>query len=215
MKNRAKTVGAVVVVGGALKKDEKSGIWRTTRFDETGDRFGVQGDHLRVIAGALKYKINPENTIIIALGGKGQLRRVKGVEALSTVLKRELTALGVPGDKIIRESRSGTTYSQLRELKKIIKMMDLKKVQIISNKWHLPRIKAMMSYGPHLKDIHQLAEIEFVEAEAAVIKGEKGIWEKVIRRAYASKALKARIENEREGVRQIRSGKYKFVGRYC
>lgn len=208
-------IRTVAVLGGAITRDARSGIWRTTRFNEGGDNFGAQGDQLRVVAAAIQYKKNPDRTIVIVLGGKGQLRHVKGVEPLSAVLTRELVDLGVPKDKIIRESRSGTTYSQLVELQKIIRKMKLKDVQIISNRWHLPRIKATIDYGPKLEDFHKQASVRCVSAEAVVVRSGAGGWKRRVERAYASRQIRERIKVEREGVRQIKCGEYKYSGRYC
>ena len=61
---------AIIILGGSIIKDEHTGKWRTTYFDEQGDNYGALGDHLRVEAAVYLFKNNP-NTLIIASGGKG------------------------------------------------------------------------------------------------------------------------------------------------
>jgi len=102
MNNFVNKKTAIVILGGGLKKDA-DGRWRTTNYDESGDNFGVSGDRLRVVAANYLYKNNQEQ-LIIASGGKGQLKNIPGAPAVSEVLKRELIELGVPEEKIIEEN---------------------------------------------------------------------------------------------------------------
>ena len=49
---------AIIVLGGGLTKDTK-GAWHTTTLNDRGDRYGVQGDRLRVEAAAILAKKHP------------------------------------------------------------------------------------------------------------------------------------------------------------
>ncbi len=133
---------AIVIIGGGLVKD-KEGFWRTTTFKE-GDDFGALGDNLRVVAGSILAKKYPD-ALVIALGGKGQLEKIKDAPTVASIIKKELVSLGIDPLKIICEEKSGSTFQQLRELKKIIEDKRIESLLIISNKYHLPRVEAMLA----------------------------------------------------------------------
>lgn len=198
----------IAVLGGGLKKDA-DGRWRTTNYDEPGDKFGVSGDRLRVVAARYLYKSNPEQ-IIITSGGKGQLKDIPGAPTVSEVLRRELIELGVSEEMIIEENNSGNSYEQLREIKKIIGEKELKGIGFLSNDWHLPRIKAMIEQFEELKEILDLTKIEFLSAEKICLEYDKEAWQEIIERAYKSEGLKERIKREQKGIQDIKQGRYKI-----
>lgn len=208
MNNIVNEKTAIVILGGGLKKDA-NGRWRTTNYDEPGDNFGVSGDRLRVVAAGYLYKNNPKQ-IIIASGGKGQLKDIPDAPTVSEVLKKELMELGVPEEIIIEEKKSGNTYQQLQEIKKIIKDKGLKNISLLSNEWHLPRIKEMIETMPELKEIFNLTKVEFLSAEKICLEYDKEAWQETIEQAYKSEGLKERIEREQKGVQDIKEGKYKI-----
>lgn len=199
---------AIIILGGGIKKD-KNGKWRTTNFDEKGDNFGASGDRLRVIAGSYLYKDNPEK-LIIASGGKGQLKDIPDAPTVASVIKKELIELDVPADKILEENNSGNTYQQLQEMKKNIQKKALKNITVISNKWHLPRIKAMIKIDPDLKKIFGAGNLKILSTEEICLTYKPKVWQPIIKAAYESEDIKKRIKLEQEGVKQIKEGTYKF-----
>ncbi len=201
---------AIIVLGGGLIKEKEK--WRTTNFSDKGDKFGALGDRLRIVAASYLYKDNPER-IIIASGGRGQVRAGSDEPAVATVIKKELQELAVPADKIIKETKSRNTYVELIELQKIIKERGLKTVTIISNKYHLSRLEAMIKYCPELfglKKMFAVSKLTFKSAEEILINYDFGAWQKIITRAYNSAGMKERIKLEKMGVKDIKAGKYKF-----
>lgn len=199
---------AIVIVGGGLKR-EADGRWRTTTFEDKGDNFGLSGDKLRVIAASYLYKENPK-MFIVALGGKGQLKNIQNAPNVSAIIKKELIDLGVAEEKIIEENNSGTTYQQLEELKKIIKEKKLKYIMIVSNEYHLPRIKAMIEALPQLKEMSKLINIELIAAEKVLLDYDRETWQEIIKIVYNSQAMKKRIQLEQKGIKDIKEGRYKF-----
>lgn len=199
----------IFIIGGALIK--AAGIWRTANYDE-GDNFGVSGDRLRVLAAAHLYK-NNKNLFFIALGGRGQLKNISGSPAVAKIIKRELINLGVPVGKIAVEEKSGNTYEQLAALKNIIKKNKLKKFFVISNRYHFPRIKAMLDLAPGLNGFKNKAK--FISAENVVIKYGENKWKKIIDKARRSSAMKERIKLEEAGVKQIKQGTYQYGNKNC
>jgi hypothetical protein len=199
---------AIVVLGGGLKKGA-DGKWRTTNYDEPGDKFGILGDRLRVVAASYLYKKNPGITII-ASGGHGQSRGLKGVPTVSEVIKRELIEMSVPKKDIVKEEMSGNTYEQLREAKRLTSKLGIKKIVFLSNKWHLPRIKKMFEKFAELKEIQSLVDLDLKDAERILLDNNRKRWQKIIKQAYRSEELKKRIKLERQGIEAIKQGKYKL-----
>jgi hypothetical protein len=88
--------------------------------------------------------------------------------------------------------------------------MGLNKIGILSNDWHLPRIKTMLDNLSELKEIFDLAKVEFLSAEKICLEYGKEAWQEIIDKAYKSEALKKRIELEQKGVQDIKEGRYKI-----
>jgi len=201
----------IVVLAGGLRSTLNG--WRTTNFSESGDNFGICGSRLRVLAAAALYNFFSGfkiKSLIIASGGKGQYQRIKGAPFLSAVLKKELIELGIPGNKILEENRSNNTYQQLEELANIVKDRNFKNVILISNKYHLPRIKVFKETDKNLRKI--LAPVLTIKsAEEILIAANPKKWAPYIKKAYNSKFMKERITLEKRGEKQIKNGTYNFT----
>jgi len=196
----------VIVLGGGLKK-EADDRWRTTNFGEEGDNFGEMGDRLRVLAAAELYRQDSQ-VIFVASGGRGQFENVPGAPAVGTVMKKELEDLGVPSDKIKEEIKSGSTREQLQELMKLISEAKPEEIKIVSSRWHLPRVKAMIENFAELNFLKNQT-IELISAEDVLIHQDEKKWRPIIEKAYNSEGMKKRIEKEKQGAKDIESGQYK------
>lgn len=197
----------VVILGGGIKKDA-NGQWGSAGFHDR-NKFGAAGAKLRVQAAYILYSKNPKQ-IIIASGGRGIYKNIVGMPTVAEVIARELTDLGVPESAIAKEEKSNTTWQQLRELKKIIKKENLGSTPIVSNRYHLPRIQAMVEADDELRALLNKRRIELVSAEEVLIKHDPNQWQEKVDKAYHSKEMKKRITIEEKGVRDIKSGTYKF-----
>ncbi|MDE2001766.1 MAG: Gfo/Idh/MocA family oxidoreductase [Patescibacteria group bacterium] len=196
---------AIVVLGGALRKTKKG--WRTTNFNE-GDDFGVAGDRLRVLAAAELYKsvrAKGGNALIMASGGKGHYRGTD-TPPISSVIKSELVRAGVFAGDIIREGISNNTREQLAESVKLLKNRKIGKVTVISNRYHLPRIKAFIETDKGLRSLY--GNFRLRSAEEILLKADSQKWKRKIADAYASESMKKRIALEKMGEKQIRNGTY-------
>ena len=196
----------LVILGGGLRQD-KNGHWHTT-LGEVG-RYGLLNDRLRVVAASVLWEAN-KNLLIVASGGRG---RVEGGLpdglTLSKVIKDELIELGVPPENIAEENKTNSTYEQLMAIKNMMNSGELSgKVTIISNDYHLPRIEAMIEYTKLKGDL--FGKIELVAAEDVLIKYKKAEWSDFIEKTKKSEAMSERLENEKKGVEQIKSGNYDF-----
>lgn len=194
----------IVILGGSLKKE--GGLWRTAHFDE-GDNFGTTGDTIRVIAGSYLFKEGLAGHILVS-GGKGQYKNDTKTPTIASVMKKELIDLGVAPDKIEEETQSENTYQQLRALKDVVAENGWNSVGIISNRYHLPRIQAMIECGPSLGIISPI--INLICAEDVLLTYAPNSWQKVIEEAYRREEMKKRIAIEQMGVKDIREGRYKF-----
>lgn len=202
----------IAVLGGALIKDESG--WRTTHFNE-GDNFGASGDWIRTVAAHYlyeDYKILTSNLFIVVSGGRGQLESVPDAPALADILCGELLELGIPADRIFKENQSGNTFQQLRELSRLIFELNFGKITVISNRWHLPRISAMIARVPALASLRRMKSdknLVLESAEEIVLKHDRGRFGKIIADAYQSKEMQERIRLEKAGVAAIKAGTYK------
>ncbi|HEY9584297.1 MAG TPA: YdcF family protein [Candidatus Paceibacterota bacterium] len=198
----------LVVLGGGLRQD-KSGRWRTTLGEKEMGRHGLLNDRLRVVAASALWAEN-KNLILIASGGKGHVEgRLPDNLTLSKVIKEELIELGVPAENIIEENKSGSTYEQLTAVKNMMKSGELSgKISIISNDYHLPRIKAMIEYTKLKDDLS--GKTELVGAEDVLMKYKKAEWGDFIDKSKHTPAMIERLNNEKKGVEQIKSGTYKL-----
>lgn len=190
---------------------DKNGKWRTTNFDE-GDNFGISGDRIRVAAASYLYD-NGKDQEYIVLGGQGQLRGILGEETVASVIKNELMELKIPAKKIKIEEKSGNTSQQLKEAAKMLAKIRFGKISLISNQWHLPRVRAMIKYGEELgflKELLKKKKLKLLAAESVAVKHQPEIWSSIVQMAYASEAMKRRIALEKNGIQQIKNGAYKF-----
>lgn len=199
---------AIVILGGGMIKDKATGRWRTTNFNE-GDKFAVDGGRLRVDAVAYLYQANPDCRIICS-GGKGQYAHIPDAASLSSVIKRELIVCHVPASKIIQEGKSGNTVQQLYNTSQLARRKKISRLVLISNRYHLPRIKTMLELLPALKESFKSLSVKLLSAEEICLKYDQHKWQPLIDRVYKTQAMKKRILLEQQGVRDLKQGKYKF-----
>ncbi|NUM25119.1 MAG: YdcF family protein [Candidatus Buchananbacteria bacterium] len=197
----------LITFSGGLKQS-KDGSWRTTNFNEAGDKSGVLGDRLRILAAAHLAKIYPQATVFV-LGGRGYQTINPQAPKISDVMERELVELGVAKNRIIKDGESGSSYEQLRYVNSLVKNQRLKKIGLISNRYHLPRLKTMIEHLADLSDL-QNAALEFLSAEDVLIEKNPDRWKKEIDEAYQTPAVKKRIQLEEQGITDLKSGQYRL-----
>jgi len=201
---------AIAIISAGVKKN-KNGTWSNTNLTERSNQLGAPGGSLRVIAASYLYKIMSDY-FLIALGGRGYDIKDKNPNRpdLCQITKNELKKLGLPENKIIEENKSNTTFEQLRELKQIILKLKLKSVIIVSNKYHLPRLKAMINKDLLLNSYLVSSRIRLVSAEKILLKYNPKKWEKIIKQGYSSVWMRVRIKMEKQGLKDLKNNKYKF-----
>ncbi len=191
---------AIVILGGGLIKD-KNGQWHSTRF-----KGPVFASHLRVFAGYYLFKKNPAS-LMIAIGGKGYLKSIAGAPTVSQIIKNELVAMGVPPKSILEEKKPNNTYQSLQKIKNIMLSQKINKIDMVTNQFHLGRIRAFISQDAVMKKLLKYNKIRMVAAEP-IVKIYKPELKNKIKMLYQSDKMKAVIALERTGIRQIKNGKY-------
>jgi hypothetical protein len=201
----AKEKTAIIILGGGLKRN-KNGSWRTANYGKAGDKFGMTGDRLRIIAGAYLAQDHGEY-LVLAAGGRGQYKNIPGSPNISRVIKNELLELGVPKKQILEESKSDTTYRQLQNVTRLVRKLRVIKVFILTNQWHIPRILALLKHNPGLRKLAGY-EPELLSAETIVLKYDRKKWRKIIQTARSSKEFKKRVKLEMNGIKAIKNQTY-------
>ncbi len=197
--NKNKKSEAIVILGGGLIKN-RNGAWQTRNYNNSSGA----GERIRVLAGYYMYK-RKEDSLIVASGGGGKKLHEPTTVTISSIVKSELIKLGVLKQKIIEDNKSISTFEQLKSVGKLINRYA--KIFIISNKYHLPRIKAMIAYIPELKFLKN--KVRIISGENIVIKYGPAKWRKTISAAYKTNAIKRVIAKEKQGIKDIRNDNYR------
>lgn len=191
---------AIVILGGGLAKD-KNGQWHSTGF-----KGPVFASHLRVLAGGYLFKKNPAS-LVIASGGKGYLKNTAGAPTVAQIIKRELIAMGIPTKSILEENSSNNTYQSLQKIKKVALTQKINKIAIVTNQYHLGRVRAFIGQNAEMKKLLKDNKIKLVAAESIVQRRKPELKNK-IKTLYQSDKMKAVAALERAGIRQIKRGTY-------
>src|SRR3989344_2724535 len=148
----------ISVLGGGIWKDE-NGAWRTSDNNApygNVPRFG----RWRVEAAAMLYRTRvgyqdrPDDKTYLLTHGRGMLPEKP---SNAEVACNELIELNVPREVIALDPLSHDTFSELYALNRRVEALGIDLVWVVSNDWHVPRIRAMLEYLP---DLHQLAAHE-------------------------------------------------------
>ena len=202
-----KSPDAIVVLAGGIKQDA-SGQWVSTDLTAADDKLGAPGGKLRVLAAAVYATAHPV-VAVIASGGKG-FDVPKDVPEnrppLCEIVQGELIAAGIPEARIEGECESNTTFQQLQQIELLRRNHGWRNIAIISNRWHLPRIDAML--GVEFSTIHTC--VQLISAEEVLIETDPVHWKAVIQEAYRSDYMKERIAREENGIAHIKDGTYQL-----
>lgn len=175
------------------------------RRKNNGSYGSDQLSYLRVLAGYYLYKnLSKKNKVkLIVSGGKGIYEEIRGVPPVAPVMKRELVMLGIR-PKEIKIDKTDFTYPELVWLKNRI---DGEEAFVVSNTYHLPRIRTMINFLPELQKLK--TKVKLVSAEKIVLKFNKKMRSK-IHNLNKSPEMKKKITSEKKGVKALKSGNYKF-----
>lgn len=201
---------AIVILSGGIKKD-KNGRWHSTDLSEEDNRWGAPGGYLRVLAAKHLFDVEP-GCIIVATGGQGYDVAVKDEQQplICEIIKSELADLEVVKEKIILEKKSNHTIDQVKALEQIIKKNKFDEIVVISSRYHLSRVQAIMKREKALSVFLEQGKIKLRSAEEILIKSNKNKWQGIVEQAYNSQWMSQRVAEEIKGVSDFRAGKYKI-----
>jgi hypothetical protein len=196
---------ALVVFGGDIWSGP-DGRWQTNGLDGPGDQHGPTFDRYRVIAASYLFQETGTEIFIIASGGEA----TKDRPSIASVIRAELVSFGVPEDRIIEEDQSENTHQQLKEVCQIVKERSLMEVRLLSNEWHLPRIKAMVECSPALDTLRQI-HWTLISAEEVLLSRDLLKWRPIIEKMRSDPHTAQRIALEKKGESEIREGTYRLT----
>lgn len=187
----------VIVHGGNIRR--KGERFASTNF-EPGEEKSF-GGHTRSRSAAELYR-NGKARLFIVSTGKTHPDPDAPTEA--SVMKDEIMKYGVPSECIIEEDLSTTTMSNLEESAKIIRERDLRSIGILSSSWHLARIREMLNTVGLEKEGRT---IKLLSAEK-ILNDRSPHFKHLIKKVYGSDEMKKKIQEEKQGINALRSGKY-------
>jgi len=197
---------AIILLSGGIVKEvreDEEVRYRSTKINE-GDAFGILWGEARVLAVAELANYFPQAVIIVT--------------SISFPFK-ELEELSISSDRIIFESLSRNTHTQIGEALRISKKKKIKKLVFVSNEYHLPRVRAIYenfeSLGSSSKKSKQAADsitysnklASFVAAEDILPHRDKK-FTKMIASMKKSPAYHKRVKNEKKGLSMLRRDEY-------
>ncbi len=189
-----------LVLGGTARKGGDR--WCTTLFEHKGDL----GDRLRVTAAAMLYHAKSIKPVVVVLGGRGTLP--PEAPTVAKIIEEELVSLGVLKEYVVREEKSRNTFEQLYN--SLPFLSDSGTMTLISNRYHLPRIRAFIHNRAELVPLKQLLltkRLMLVGAETIVGKKDASLTAQ-IKDWYRSSRVSEIIKSEEKGVKEIKRGLY-------
>lgn len=212
---------AVIVLGGGLHKIREK--FYPTNYRQ-GDDFGMLGGGMRIVAAIDLYFKRRTRKFVFSTGitkknksqygenipTEAETYRKKFLRSLASLKKQkerksEVGELETP--ECILEDRSFSTLSNIKEILQLVQDNTWHKIAIISNSYHIPRVKAL--YEQALEQHPELdVEIIFISAEDEVKTEHPGKYNKIIEKAYKTPGARERIKNEQKGLDDIKKGRY-------
>ena len=204
----------IAVLGGHILQDTShSRGFRTSTLADFANPYRIFGDCLRGEAAASLYRDDPQRTRVVVLGGVTPLHAdIPDAPHLSAIIKAELVEARVPEsvvDEVDMDPLRGT-YEQLHQLVGFLsRVVQPGEVLVISNRWHEPRIQAMLAYAEGLEALRSARpRTRFVAAEDRLIETQPDRWCAPIAEAFGRPEMRALMREEFRGAQQVADGTY-------
>jgi len=190
--------------------------YRPTSFTDLDAHGYLSGGHSRVIAAAEIARFFPEIKIVTT----SYYQPDKPIHA--EIYAKELEKLCIPKEQIIMEKKSTSTLASLIELVKLAKNNDWSTISVLTSDYHVPRTKEMCCQLKNLAEKFNLADEEFINSLKSLrnrlkilyITAEEILpyrdkrYKKIIEAVKQTEAYKKRVEAEKQGLEQLKSGQY-------
>ncbi|OGG53711.1 hypothetical protein A2851_02385 [Candidatus Kaiserbacteria bacterium RIFCSPHIGHO2_01_FULL_53_29] len=194
---------AIAILSGSVKK--QGARWVSTALTAKDDEYGAPGQQLRIEAAVLLAHKYPHALLVLS-GGRGYESHDMMQPLLSEVMRDELLERGIMEPRIFLEKGSNSTFQQMEAIQKMLIDRTWKRVLIVTNRWHVPRVEAIIATRFPVMN----GNVKIIGAEETLLNDSPEKWKSAIDEAYRSEFLKRRIAHEEEGIRQIRNGSYHY-----
>lgn len=191
----------VSVLGADIYKDSHD-VWHTCDLNMRDNPTRELPESFRLQAA---YYLAKNRALLYLQGGLAD----DNYPSLSSVMEEELLELGVDRDLLAIEERSTKTFSQLIELQSFLRRKMPKMVMILSNDWHIPRVRAMIEYLPQLDSLRYMKHT-LMGAEEVLLKEDPKMWQDKVAKARARPEMKEIIAREKQGTKQIQNNTYNW-----
>lgn len=189
----------ISLLGADIYKDN-AGLWHSCDLNMRENPGRAPGDSFRVAAASYLAK---RGALIYAQGGLADDIH----PPIADVMEHELRDLGIPRPQIATEVHSKTTLSQLIQLQDFLRRKMPKHILILTNEWHLPRVKAMVEHFTECSTLRSMKPV-FMSAEEVLLQYDPKQWQQKVVQARIRPEMKEIIALEKKGVQQIENGSY-------
>lgn len=203
---------AMIVLSGGIVKNGDS--YKSPSYTETDDHGFITGGKARSIAAAKISEIFPNIEFVTTS------RRSKEEPTHATVMANEMEHFGAHRDAITLEENSWDTYTEMIEMIKIAEEKGWTKISIITNDYHIPRVKEFFSQLERLSSqdsdtteritkFKQKVEVSFIAAET-ILENISGHYKHLLSLVRESEGYRQRLLAEERGIDALRSGDYRL-----
>lgn len=208
-----------VILGGGLYLHGEN--YLPTRYAHS-DEFGMLGGEMRVNAALALYLQEGAANFLFSTGISAKQLAKYGDQVppeakiyaeyfLHRLTKLKQNSSSLPLPNIFLEDISTNTASNLVEVATILKGKGWQNIAIISSDYHIPRIAALFTLLQDNGQITTDCHVSFLSAEQLVREMYPGRYDREIIAAYNSPEALKRIENEKNGLQDIKLGKYVYT----
>jgi len=200
--------------GGIAEKRTKKGVYhQTTAFDVKTDTGHVTGSRPRIIATTEIADLYPEIPIVAT-------SKVFDEEPThASVIAEELISRGVDSTRIIYEEKSIGTLTEVIEMVKLAVERDWHNLAVVTNSYHIPRMREMylrlpeIVEDPVLSEVYRYfqehgGEVSFVAADD-VMRAISKHFAYYLDKVEESPEYKRTVASEAKGLEDIKAGLYR------
>lgn len=222
------TPDVIFLFSGGMTRDNGTNrttenLHRATNYTDLTEHGLVTGGRTRVIATAAIARVIPDIPIVT-----DSYNRFDPTEpTMASVMGQELINRGVDGNRIIHETDSFSTVTQLIEMVNMANEHGWNDIDVIGTAWHFPRVSAMFENLETIVNYEDPAKEAAFKAALATFR-ERGVRvgfvssENVMRiisphyanyldAAEASAPFQQTLAAETQGLADLQAGKYRIV----
>jgi uncharacterized SAM-binding protein YcdF (DUF218 family) len=199
--------------GGIAEKPNKKGVYGSTAFTQKTDTGHVTGSKPRIIATTEIANVYPEIPIVAT-------SKVFDDEPThASVIAEELISRGVDSNRIVYEEKSISTLTEVIEMVKLAVEKNWQHLAVITNSYHIPRMREMYQRLPEIVDDQLVqeayryfqekgGEVSFIAAED-VMRVMSKRFENYLDRVAELPEYQRTVASEAKGLEDIRAGRYR------